>query len=179
MWVVENPDINATGFSRALPEGRGKTELQLEPLSFTVMVKEEVDAWLMVPKFAEAEKAGRILVYETDVMPNILPELPARMRPDRSDDLSTARQIVWCPTEELHSTYLDIVNLFKAKPESGRDWDTEANTPYLRTRHRQTLEAAIWMFENVASKMRTGLSAQQKERLAACKRQLKLIEKLV
>lgn len=176
MWIAENPDINATGFFRVA--GDKRVELQLEPLSFVVMTEEEAGSWKMVPKFMEAVREGRVLLYETDTMPDIVPEIPQRMRPDRADDYGTAQQIVWCDSK-LHRISLENINAYRAEAGAGKDWVDEVNASYLRTRHKQILNASIWLFENVASKMRSGLNTEQKERFAACKRQLKLIEKMV
>jgi hypothetical protein len=172
MWIVANPDLNAISYSSRTRLDGTKSELLIEPESFEVLTMEEIVDWRLSPRFAEDEESGRIEVYETDEMPKSKTQIPSGLKPKQQYDHIVAREV--CFSED-QATQLARINLFRAEPDTGRDWAENADVTYLKTRHLEMLLAAEWYLTKYIEKR----TRNQNARLRAIRRQVKTIKALV
>lgn len=175
MWIVENPELSAVGcVSRTRPDG-SRDELQVEGHGFVVLTQEELNTWRLSPGFVALERAGRIVVYETDKMPAVRPVIPEGKKPAMQYDHDVARQIAFSDDQ---ATQLARINLFKeTEPDTGRDWQARAGAMemnYLKNRHLPLLVAAEWYLTEYVEKR----TADQNKRLRDIKEQIKKIRVL-
>lgn len=171
MWIVENPGLNAIGVAdpRLNPEHRN--DLQVKPGSFVVVGKEDIDVWRMSPAFVRYEQQGKLRVEKVTELPKPRPTLPKDLNINNSFHNQVAREIALSPQQDVQMARID---LFKSDQGSTEDWREDADITYLKSVHKRVLTAAQWWLTTYVEK----LSADQKARLAAIKRQLAAIKRL-
>lgn len=170
MWVIYNPGLNAVGIAdnRINPERR--LDLQVEGTTYIVVGQEEKDVWDANPRFLEAVDAGILVIEKTDKRPVGKPAIPDNLKPRTQYDQNIAREIALSP---LHDVQISRINLFRGETDEV-PWREDADITYLRTRHRQILQAAEWWLTKWLDKR----TAEQNKRLSAIRTQLAEIKRL-
>jgi len=174
MWIIHNPGLSAYGCGDPRINPERKIDLQIEGHEFVVVSEEDINVWRQSPRFLEDEENGVIVVETTSKMPKPRPQLPESLETRNDFDNRVAQEIALAGESPVErEVQMARIDLFKSEDDEV-DWIESADITYLRTRHKKILLAAEWWLTKYVEK----LTAGQRRRLAAVRRQLKVISRL-
>lgn len=161
--------------------GDAPTSFRLEPGgeehslgAYGEVAVQPISKWQESSDILTLVEHGVVETYPSKHRPRATPRMPARLEPKRNTDRSAAHEIAKMRDNEL------AIQLINVKPELGtpnplaREDLQSVDVVYLKTRHREVLNAALWMLKNLPNLPEVG----KIERIAAIRDRLEYIDGL-